>query len=75
MLTLRAPAKLNLGLEIRARRPDGYHEIDTIFLPLRLFDQLTLELGPGSGIEFECDDAGLPTGDENLAVRAVRAAS
>ena len=75
MLTLRAPAKLNLGLEIRERRPDGYHEIETVFLPLRLFDRLTLQIGPGSGVEFECDDPGLPAGDENLAVRAAVAAS
>ncbi len=75
MVTVRAPAKLNLGLEIRERRPDGYHEIDTVFLPLRLFDQLTLELGPGSGVEFECDDSTLPTGDGNLAVRAAVAVS
>ncbi len=46
MVTVRAPAKLNLGLRILSRRSDGYHEIQTVFVPLRLFDRL--ELAPGS---------------------------
>jgi 4-diphosphocytidyl-2-C-methyl-D-erythritol kinase len=38
----RAPAKLNLGLEIVGRRPDGYHELVTIFQTLALYDEVTV---------------------------------
>lgn len=75
MLALLAPAKLNLGLRLIARRPDGYHEIETFFLPLRLCDRLELERGtPGAGIELAIAGADLPTGKENLVVRAAEAA-
>lgn len=69
MICVRAPAKLNLGLRILDRLPDGYHEIETIFLPLRLFDRLWVEPAQLPGIHFEADDASLPVGRENLAVR------
>ncbi len=71
MIEVRAPAKLNLGLEVLRRRPDGYHEIETCFVPLRLFDRLTLEPGrAGAGIRLEIEGADLPTDRTNLVVRA-----
>jgi 4-diphosphocytidyl-2-C-methyl-D-erythritol kinase len=71
VIEVRAPAKLNLGLEVLRRREDGYHEIETCFVPLRLFDRLTLEPGPaGRGIALEVDGAELPTDRTNLVVRA-----
>ncbi len=47
-MTLRvlAPAKINLGLEVIGRRPDGYHEIATVMVAVSLFDRLTLSLTP-----------------------------
>lgn len=69
-IRVRAPAKLNLGLVIRDRRPDGYHEIDTIFVPLRLFDTLELETADAPGVSLRVEPAGLPTDDRNLALRA-----
>ena len=75
MVTVLAPAKLNVGLEIRARRPDGYHEIETLFLPLRLFDRISLEPLPEPDFRLWSDDRELPTGDANLALVAARAAS
>lgn len=76
MIHVRAPAKLNLGLEVLRRRADGYHEIETCFVPLRLFDELTLERGrPGSGIQLEIPNAPeLPTDRGNLVVRAAERA-
>lgn len=75
MIEVRAPAKLNFGLEVLRRRPDGYHEIATCFVPLRLFDRLTLDRGaPGSGIRLEVVGADLPTDRANLVVRAAETA-
>jgi 4-diphosphocytidyl-2-C-methyl-D-erythritol kinase len=70
-----APAKLNLGLEILRRREDGYHEIETIFVPLALADRLTLAHGaPGSGpkLAIRGRAGDLPADDSNLVVRAAR---
>ena len=75
MVRVRAPAKLNVGLRITGRRPDGYHEIVTNFLPLRLFDELEVERATGLGVELTSDCEGLPTGDDNLAVLAARRAA
>lgn len=50
-LTLFAPAKLNLGLEVIGRRPDGYHEVVTILQTVSLFDRL--ELAPSVALEYQ----------------------
>ncbi len=65
-----AQAKINLSLEIRGRRADGYHEIDTLMVPIALADEIEIERG-GEGIEFTCSEASLH-GGENLVVRATR---
>lgn len=70
MLTLRAPAKINLTLEVLARRSDGYHGIRTLMVPLELADELTIE--PSSHFSFACDRSEL-AGEGNLAVAAMRA--
>jgi 4-diphosphocytidyl-2-C-methyl-D-erythritol kinase len=65
-----APAKLNLFLEVLGRRPDGYHEIETLMVAVDLFDTLTVVDDPEGGITLRCDDPALPTGPDNLVVRA-----
>lgn len=70
MLTLRAPAKINLTLEVLARRSDGYHGIRSVMVPLELADELTIE--PSIQFSFECDRSEL-AGDRNLVVAAMRA--
>ena len=47
-----APAKVNLFLEVLGKRPDGYHEVQTVLCPVSLFDQLTFESRAGGAIEF-----------------------
>ena len=76
MNSLRLPAfaKINEGLYVLGRRPDGYHELRTIFQTIGLHDVLELSLERGKGIRFECDDPALPAGRENLVWRAVAAA-
>lgn len=67
-----APAKLNIRLRVTGRRPDGYHELVSIMVPIDLTDRI--EVRPASeGIELACTGRPVPGGEENLARRAARA--
>ncbi len=67
-VAIRAPAKVNLGLEVRGKRGDGYHEIRTLFSAVSLSDRLLLRRRP-RGIRLLC--RGFPDiGRENLAWKA-----
>ena len=71
VMQLLAPAKINLSFEIKGRRPDGFHEIETFMVPIALADRLTIERkSDDDGIHFSCDDPSLPSGADNLVVRA-----
>jgi 4-diphosphocytidyl-2-C-methyl-D-erythritol kinase len=65
-----APAKINLTLRVLRKRPDGFHDIETLIVPLALADRLTLE--EAADWSFSCDDPTIPSDDTNLAVRAAR---
>ena len=65
-----APAKLNLFLEVLGRRADGYHEIESLMVATDLSDELTFVDEPSGRIVLTCDDPSLPTGPENLVVKA-----
>jgi 4-diphosphocytidyl-2-C-methyl-D-erythritol kinase len=79
-LVLKAPAKINLFLEIVGRRPDGYHLLETIMQTVNLYDELSFELalsseislsvisGRGCGQAFEA----LPLDDGNIIMRAAK---
>ncbi|MBI4612714.1 MAG: 4-(cytidine 5'-diphospho)-2-C-methyl-D-erythritol kinase [Planctomycetes bacterium] len=67
-----APAKINLFLELLARREDGYHAIETVVQAISLCDRIEIEPGP-RGLAFSCSDPSLPAGEGNLVVRAARA--
>ncbi|MGE5591749.1 MAG: 4-(cytidine 5'-diphospho)-2-C-methyl-D-erythritol kinase [Bacillota bacterium] len=69
-LSLAAPAKLNLTLDVLRRRADGYHDIASIMVPLELHD--TLDLEEAADITLSCDLPGLPEGPENLVLAAAR---
>ena len=66
-----SPAKINLYLRILGKRPDGYHELETVMLPLEFGDEITLQSG-NTGLTLECDHPNLPTDDSNIALRAAR---
>lgn len=68
MLTRFAPAKINLALDILYKRPDGYHEIDSVMQTIALADELTFESQPR--LELICSDHRLPTDRRNLVWQA-----
>lgn len=70
-LTLPAVAKLNLFLHITGRRPDGYHNLQTLFQLLDVGDELTFTLRPNSDIKLNCNNTQL-INEQNLVLRAAR---
>jgi 4-diphosphocytidyl-2-C-methyl-D-erythritol kinase len=75
-VTVRVPAKVNLHLGVGPLRPDGKHELRTIYHAVSLFDTLVLERSERRGVTVEVEGevvGDVPLGDDNLAVRAVRA--
>src|SRR5215469_13164904 len=65
----KSPCKVNLLLNILGRRPDGFHELETVLQPVNLCDELTFQRA-GKGIELSCSDKNLPTDSGNLIFRA-----
>lgn len=72
-LTLDAPAKINLTLDILGKRPDGYHDLQMVMQSISLCDTVAVETAPGSGeIAVSTQGAELPSGPENLAWKAAQ---
>jgi 4-diphosphocytidyl-2-C-methyl-D-erythritol kinase len=71
-VVVRAPAKVNLFLEVLGKRADGYHEIATLMVAVNLDDTLVLTENDSGTIVLTCDHPELTTGQENLIVRAAR---
>lgn len=72
-VTVTAPCKINLYLAITGLRPDGYHELDTLFYPVGNPADV-LEFGPGApgtGLSFSCDDPALENSD-NIIFKTYR---
>src|SRR4051794_29448646 len=69
-LLVRAPAKVNLFLEILKRRADGYHELTTLMLAVSLYDTLEFKEEPGDTFRLQCSSESLSTGPDNLVSRA-----
>ncbi|MGE5127531.1 MAG: 4-(cytidine 5'-diphospho)-2-C-methyl-D-erythritol kinase [Betaproteobacteria bacterium] len=68
-MRLRSFAKVNLGLEVLARREDGYHELRTVFQTIDLHDDIVLR-PRDEGVGVACDHPLVPTDGTNLAARA-----
>ena len=69
-ITLLSPAKVNLTLEVLGKRPDGYHEIRSLMQPVDLFDEVTVTMTGGGGIELSSSGIDIPGGEDNLAWKA-----
>jgi 4-diphosphocytidyl-2-C-methyl-D-erythritol kinase len=75
LISTPAPAKINLFLRVTGRRADGYHELDSLFVPVALCDHLAIAIRStvAPSVSLRCDTPGLGPDDQNLAVRAARA--
>jgi len=67
---LLSPAKINLRLEILSKREDGYHEIETIFHKISIFDEISLEATSGHKITLTVNDPAVPSDKTNLVYKA-----
>jgi 4-diphosphocytidyl-2-C-methyl-D-erythritol kinase len=66
-----AYAKINWSLRVTGKRPDGYHDIETLFQTISLHDVITIETA--QRLSLTCSDPAIPSDDTNLALRAARA--
>lgn len=80
-MKIRAPAKINLSLRVVGRRADGYHLLDTIMVPVSLYDEIEIRKvrlrvqnkNPTPPlIKIRCDHPSVPDGEQNLVYRAAR---
>jgi 4-diphosphocytidyl-2-C-methyl-D-erythritol kinase len=67
-----AYAKVNLTLDVLEKRADGYHDLRSVMQTISLCDELEITLGTGAW-SVSCADAAVPTGEDNLILRAARA--
>jgi len=70
--SFRAPAKVNLFLQVLSKRSDGYHELATAMQPVKLFDDVIIRITEGSAIKTICSALDLSPGNENIAAAAAR---
>src|ERR1700746_3828323 len=68
-------AKINLGLRIGALRPDGFHELRTVYQTIALHDTIRASVGRGSGIEIRSNDPRVPWDATNTGYKIVERAT
>lgn len=67
-MTLRAYAKINIGLHVIGKRSDGFHNLETIFREVDIFDEIELE--PHKSLEMNADSILVPIDESNLCLKA-----
>jgi len=72
VLNYKAYAKVNLGLDVLRRREDGYHDVKMIMQTVNLFDRITIEDMPESGIEIATNLSFIPNNEDNLIYKAAK---
>lgn len=68
-VAVRSFAKINLGLYIGAMRPDGFHDLRTVYQTIALHDVVRVSVARGTGIEIRCDDSRVPLDSSNTCYR------
>ena len=71
--SLLCPAKINLFLEVTGKREDGYHTIESVMQKVALCDKVDLTLSKGEGTVITSNERALPTGEKNIAYKAIAA--
>src|ERR1051325_1282431 len=71
-LEKKSPCKVNLLLNILGKRPDGFHELETVMHPINVFDELSFARVT-RGLHLTCSDPTLPVDSGNLVYRAAAA--
>ena len=71
-ITLKALAKINLGLDVTGRREDGYHEVRMIMQTIHLYDRLDICKTKRSGIRIRTNLSFLPVNESNLVYKAAQ---
>ena len=74
-VTVNSFAKINLGLCIGALRPDGFHELRTVYQTIALNDVISVQVGAGTGIEIRCSDPRVPKDQSNTCHQIVERAT
>ena len=69
---VKAPAKINLSLDVLGKRPDGYHELATVMQSVSLFDTVTVSESEGGKVTVSCDYEGVPCDERNICVKAAK---
>ena len=75
-ITVLAPAKINLFLDVCARRADGYHDIESVMQTVTLFDRVEIasyDDATGAEIAVSCSVSAVPSGEGNIVYRAAKA--
>jgi 4-diphosphocytidyl-2-C-methyl-D-erythritol kinase len=68
-VTVRSFAKINLGLYIGEARPDGFHDLRTVYQTIALHDVIRVSVGRGTGTEIKCEDPRVPCNEANTCYR------
>lgn len=69
-VAVRAPAKLNLYLDVLGKRGDGFHELESVMQTITLYDELVVERSDAPGVRLRVEGRECPSGPGNLVVRA-----
>ena len=71
-ISLKAMAKINLGLDVVGKGPDGYHELRMVMQMINLYDKVNIEKTPKNGIQVETNLSFLPVNENNIVYKAAK---